>query len=132
MFELSNYLVGIFKVDDCTDSVTLVNHPPDPLPPSTQSHVTTSQQIDLTLDTAQNGEEKESEQTEQSDQLPPLQSEQLSVMHSDLSRACGRDTTFAPPLESTVITQPVQQELSEVVASPSELSIQSPLATINA
>ncbi|XP_017857516.1 PREDICTED: structural maintenance of chromosomes protein 4 [Drosophila arizonae] len=136
MFELSNYLVGIFKVDDCTDSVTLVNHPPDPLPPPTQSRLTASQQqIDVSLETSQNGElANESEQPEQQSQSEPP--EQLPPTQPDLSRACGRDTTFAPTLESTVITQPVQEEVNEVApnTNTSELSMksQSTLTTINA
>lgn len=129
-------MVGIFKVDDCTDSVTLVNHPPDPLPPPTQSRLTASQQqIDVSLETSQNGElANESEQPEQQSQSEP--SEQLPPAQPDLSSACGRDTTFAPTLESTVITKPVQEEVSEVApnTNTSELSMksQSTLTTINA
>ncbi|KAH8263252.1 hypothetical protein KR044_006476, partial [Drosophila immigrans] len=88
MFELSNYLVGIYKVDDCTDSVTLVNHPPEPMPPATQPHLMVTQppsedSVRITI----NGEN----QTQMQKQLI-----------SEFSRLCGRDTTFAPTVESTV------------------------------
>ncbi|XP_030555676.1 structural maintenance of chromosomes protein 4 [Drosophila novamexicana] len=123
MFELSNYLVGIYKVDDCTDSVTLVNHPPDPLPPPTQPRIPVTQMEDVTLrPAAPNGELEATQQQ--------LEATQQQLQAEIESRMCGRDTTFAPRLESTAIAHVVQEEISvnEVAAGASELSIQSPLA----
>lgn len=98
MFELSNYLVGIYKVDDCTDSITLVNHPPPPLPPSSQTQrVGFTQSPDATL---VNGEITVRQQEET--QVEPQQH-----MIAEISRLCGRETTFAPNLESTVLSQVV-------------------------
>ncbi|KAH8409526.1 hypothetical protein KR222_007722, partial [Zaprionus bogoriensis] len=84
MFELSNQLVGIYKVDDCTDSITLVNQPPPSLPPA--ATVTASQRVTFApslQDATLNGEQTLME-SQETTQLRP-----------------GRDTTFAPALEST-------------------------------
>ncbi|KAH8392298.1 hypothetical protein KR215_005479, partial [Drosophila sulfurigaster] len=88
MFELSNYLVGIYKVDDCTDSVTLKNRPPKPLPPASQ--ITQSQHEDTVRITINGGEN---------------QTQVRQELLTEISRLCGRETTFAPPLESTVFSQ---------------------------
>lgn len=97
MFELSNYLVGIYKVEDCTDSLTLVNHPPPPLPPASQTQrVTFTQSPDATV---ANGEITANRLQET--QVDPQR------MITEISRLCSRDTTFAPNLESTVLSQVV-------------------------
>lgn len=103
MFELSNYLVGIYKVDDCTDSITLVNHPPPPLPPPSQL-----QRLDFT-DSNGGGDHTlvtlQQTQVEPSEPQPPPPTQQR--MSAEMSRLCGRETTFAPSLESTVLSQVV-------------------------
>lgn len=101
MFELSNYLVGIYKVDDCTDSVTLVNHPPDALPPATQPHISLTQPADETMRPTINGES----------QPQPLRP-------TDNFRSVGgAEATFAPHLESTALSLAVE-EASESIVSP--------------
>lgn len=97
MFELSNYLVGIYKVDDCTDSITLVNHPPPPLPPPSQP-----QRMDFTQS---NGGGDNTLVMQQETQAEPSETQQR--MSAEMSRLCGRETTFAPNLESTVFSQVV-------------------------
>ncbi|XP_052868300.1 structural maintenance of chromosomes protein 4 [Anopheles cruzii] len=52
MFELSDYLVGIWKVDDCTESATIRNDPPVPVAPigSQQQHPQPTQQFGYSAD----------------------------------------------------------------------------------
>lgn len=53
MFELADYLTGIYKVDDCTDSLTIPNVPPKPpgqRPSSQQSAVNPADQAATTDD----------------------------------------------------------------------------------
>lgn len=47
MFELADYLTGIYKVDDCTDSITIENVPPKSIGSASQvfEHIHTIQQI---------------------------------------------------------------------------------------
>lgn len=117
MFELANFLVGIYKVSDCTDSITMLNYPPT-LP--TQSPVVAnSQYVGGTIegDNTIAAENQDDTPTKKS-QSPP--SEQIVRLISEL----GRDTKFAPPLESTVrdtiLAQNLKQAATEVAAQPSD------------
>ncbi|XP_034472358.1 structural maintenance of chromosomes protein 4 isoform X2 [Drosophila innubila] len=102
MFELSNYLVGIYKVDDCTDSITLVNHPPDALPPATQSRIAVNQTQDETMRPTINGDS---------------QSQPINQRPTENFRSVGgAEATFAPQLESTAVNQ-IVEETSELSVS---------------
>lgn len=111
MFELANYLVGIYKVNDCTDSCTLLNHPPQ-LPTSTstqQSRMPAFSQLaggTIAQDTIMMAENEENH-------LPESQP-QPTQMSQDV---CGRETTFAPPIDSTGIneTQPPPRPSQELL-----------------
>ncbi|KMY90563.1 structural maintenance of chromosomes protein 4 [Drosophila simulans] len=118
MFELANFLVGIYKVSDCTDSITMLNYPPT-LP--TQSPVVAnSQYVGGTIegDNTIAGENQDDTPRAEESQAPP--SEQIVRLIGEL----GRDTTFAPPLESTardtILAQNVEQAATEVAAQPSD------------
>ncbi|XP_017152259.1 structural maintenance of chromosomes protein 4 [Drosophila miranda] len=137
MFELANHLVGIYKVNDCTDTITILNVPPQ-LPeqpprmtctmggsiastmlpdaianimlPDTIAENTLAHQ-DNTIDTmAPENDEKRSPETR-----PQQQHLEVATVGS------GRDTTFAPPMESTAIPQAIQ-----VANTTTEMSLQSP------
>ncbi|KAH8377378.1 hypothetical protein KR093_005173, partial [Drosophila rubida] len=114
MFELSNYLVGIYKVDDCTDSVTLVNHPPEQMPPATQPPATQSpaMQSPATQPPLVVGKPT----SEDTVHITINGENPAQELLSEISRLCGRDTTFAPPLESTVLSQIVSAANSEVAS----------------
>lgn len=103
MFELSNYLVGIYKVDDCTDSITLVNHPPPPLPPPSQLQPTDFNQSNGEGDNTLVMQQETQAEPSEPEPEPPTQQR----MSAEVSRLCGRETTFAPNLESTVLSQVV-------------------------
>lgn len=92
MFELANYLVGIYKVSDCTDSITLLNHPPQlaTQQPTVASNVT----LDDTL-RPENDEDKE----------PESQARPSEVENPPEKETGGRETTFAPPMDSTGINE---------------------------
>lgn len=102
MFELSNYLVGIYKVDDCTDSITLVNHPPPPLPLPSQP-----QRLDFTQSNGGGDNTLVMQQETQGEPSEPQPPPTQQRMSAEMSRLCGRETTFAPRLESTVLSQVV-------------------------
>ncbi|XP_023033917.2 structural maintenance of chromosomes protein 4 isoform X2 [Drosophila willistoni] len=94
MFELANHLVGIYKVDDCTDSVTVLNHPPQL--PTQQPRVNT---LDATA-SMETSTEKQPEEEAQ----PPTQvtgRDTTFAPSTESTQVAGRDTTFAPPTEST-------------------------------
>ncbi|ALC39462.1 glu, partial [Drosophila busckii] len=97
MFELSNYLVGIYKVADCTESITLRNKPPEQLPPSG----CTQQNINRTTTQEPTNNNTHIEESEKDNELPT----QTQTVH--------RDTTFAPPLESTALSQDISQVSSQ-------------------
>ncbi|KAH8269369.1 hypothetical protein KR018_008395, partial [Drosophila ironensis] len=107
MFELANHLVGIYKVSDCTESITVHNHPPQ-LPPQ-QPRITASQSMsDKTLlsnDTLapENDEKRE-----------PQSPENQRYLEAE-TQVAGRETTFAPPLESTGINDTQALRPSEPV-----------------
>lgn len=113
MFELSDYIVGIYKVKDCTDSVTIKNVPP-PLP-LTQIQ-TQSQSLPIDKNSLFDKlKEKVSESQdialtpaeENSENAPPLHNrDTLFVPNSQ-----GRDTTFEPNCESTALSQVLQKDL---------------------
>lgn len=112
MFELSNYLVGIYKVDDCTDSITLVNHPPAPLPPPSQTQpVNFTQPPDATMGNVTLRQQvktlMQQEKTLMEQEETFRQQEDPKNMFAEISRLCGRETTFAPNLESTVMSHVV-------------------------
>ncbi|XP_052852418.1 structural maintenance of chromosomes protein 4 [Drosophila gunungcola] len=93
MFELANYLVGIYKVSDCTSSCTVRNHPPDlaskqaTRPHSQYAGGTVAQ--DQTLLPVNNENQSPDSQARPSEQV------------THMGKQLGRETTFAPPLEST-------------------------------
>ncbi|KAH8362632.1 hypothetical protein KR200_002539 [Drosophila serrata] len=109
MFELANYLVGIYKVNDCTDSCTLLNHPPQ-LPSGTQHSrmlSTTNSQDSLIM--PENDE----------NQLPESQPRPSQPLSQSSQPIPGRETTFAPPLDSTGINdtqappRPSQEQIQQ-------------------
>ncbi|XP_017134190.1 structural maintenance of chromosomes protein 4 [Drosophila elegans] len=93
MFELANYLVGIYKVSDCTSSCTVRNHPPDLA--SKQATHPHSQYAGETVARDQTLPPVNNENQSPDSQARPL--EQVTNM----AKQVGRETTFAPPLEST-------------------------------
>ncbi|KAH8308273.1 hypothetical protein KR059_009767 [Drosophila kikkawai] len=121
MFELANYLVGIYKVNDCTDSCTLVNTPPQ-LPASTQqsrmlggNNTQDSFMITESEDNHQLESQQASQQLTQAGRettfAPPMDSTGINdtpapPRPSQEPVPQGRDTTFAPPMESTAIETP--------------------------
>ncbi|EDW04011.1 structural maintenance of chromosomes protein 4 isoform X2 [Drosophila grimshawi] len=84
MFELSNYLVGIYKINDCTDSCTILNYPINLLLPSaSQLRKTSIMPKDMMIGTCLNGD---------------IQT--FLTQHMELSRLI-----FAPPLDSTAMSK---------------------------
>jgi structural maintenance of chromosome 4 len=88
MFELSDFLVGIYKVNDCTNSVTIENHPPLKDPASKNlyldSFVTPSQPPAFEA-TILPEEEKENERSNvQLPLTPPSQEMQDVVMEQEV------------------------------------------------
>ncbi|KAH8328703.1 hypothetical protein KR067_013553 [Drosophila pandora] len=92
MFELANYLVGIYKVSDCTDSITLLNHPPQLA--TQQPTMPCNQTLGDTL-RPENEKDKEQES----------QARPSEVENPPEKETGGRETTFAPPMDSTGINE---------------------------
>ncbi|XP_037708977.1 structural maintenance of chromosomes protein 4 [Drosophila subpulchrella] len=92
MFELANFLVGIYKVSDCTDSITMLNYPP--ALPTQQPVIANSQYVGGTIEQDVTIQPDES----QTQDTQATASEQIVSLINQLG---GRETTFAPPLEST-------------------------------
>lgn len=112
MFELSDYIVGIYKVKDCTDSVTIKNVPP-PLPFQMQTQALT-QMIDknslfdkLKEIVSDSQEIALTPVEEDSENAPPL----LNCETLFVANAQGRDTTFEPNCESTALSHMLQKDL---------------------
>lgn len=110
MFELSDYIVGIYKVKDCTDSVTIKNVPP-PLPVAQMQTQTQPQPIDKNYlfdkfkKKVSYSQDMALTQTEEdSENAPPSQT--LFIPDSE-----GRGTIFEPNCESTALSQMVQKDL---------------------
>ncbi|XP_034666662.1 structural maintenance of chromosomes protein 4 [Drosophila subobscura] len=110
MFELANHLVGIYKVNDCTQNITMLNKPPQ-LPEQPPRMACT---MGATIASNLNAEENTTcmENTiiprTSSNVENPLQEEQ--PQERQLSTVGpGRDTTFAPPIESTAMSQAIQE-----------------------
>lgn len=80
MFELSDYLVGIFKVKDCTGSVCVINEPP-PVPPldnpiiPSQEDIITPTNAEMTAPSSIT----ENENSENSSQECPIPEQQQSL-----------------------------------------------------
>ncbi|SPP82285.1 structural maintenance of chromosomes protein 4 [Drosophila guanche] len=110
MFELANHLVGIYKVNDCTQNITMLNKPPQ-LPEQPPRMACT---MGATIASNLNAEENTTcmENTiiprTNSNIENPLEEEQQQ--EKQLSTVGpGRDTTFAPPVESTAMSQAIQE-----------------------
>ncbi|KAI8041998.1 hypothetical protein M5D96_003298, partial [Drosophila gunungcola] len=101
MFELANYLVGIYKVSDCTSSCTVRNHPPDLA--SKQATRPHSQYAGGTVAQDQTLLPVNNENQSPDSQARPTARETIrpSEPGSQTSRQLGRETTFAPTIEST-------------------------------
>ncbi|XP_054744816.1 structural maintenance of chromosomes protein 4 [Anastrepha obliqua] len=115
MFELSDYIVGIYKVKDCTDSVTIKNVPP-PLP---LSQMQTQLPTQTTSDTNSLFDQlKKKIPASQGIPLTPLEEDSENAPPSQdretlfMPLTQGRETTFAPPCESTALSQMVQGDLA--------------------
>lgn len=127
MFELANYLVGIYKVDDCTESITLVNYQHDPLPAATQPRIPLTQpSVDDTMRPTINGEN-----LSQIIPRPTVSGEddtmRPTICEENLSQQIPRPTvfgedTFMPELQSTALSQMEPRQTSELdvnsIASP--------------
>ncbi|XP_022233745.2 structural maintenance of chromosomes protein 4 [Drosophila obscura] len=138
MFELANHLVGIYKVNDCTDTITVLNVPPQlpEQPPrmiGTMSATIASQMMpdtmatentispDNTIVPATNTMAPENDEN-QSPEIPQQQQQQ----QLEVSKVgAGRDTTFAPPMESTAISQAIQAA-NATCRLTTDMSLQSP------
>uniref|UniRef100_A0A1A9X0Q7 Structural maintenance of chromosomes protein n=1 Tax=Glossina brevipalpis TaxID=37001 RepID=A0A1A9X0Q7_9MUSC len=132
MFELSDYLVGIYKVRDCTDSICLKNVPPE-LPAEVectqqqqtqpqmqmQSQMTTQPQtvhMSPTINTqTSNVEANESShsldirETNERPELPSTQNENNTDANCNLNSI---NLTFVPQIESTGISQNLEIDTS--------------------
>uniref|UniRef100_A0A0K8WDU8 Structural maintenance of chromosomes protein n=1 Tax=Bactrocera latifrons TaxID=174628 RepID=A0A0K8WDU8_BACLA len=113
MFELSDYIVGIYKVKDCTDSVTIKNVPP-PLPltqTQTQAPTQMSDKNSLFDKLKEKGSDSQvmalTQVEEDSENAPPSQNRE-TLFDSNLQE---RDTTFEPNYESTALSQMLQKDL---------------------
>ncbi|KAH8413188.1 hypothetical protein KR009_008686 [Drosophila setifemur] len=94
MFELANYLVGIYKVSDCTDSITLLNNPPQL--PSPQHRMPVSQMLSGTL-------AQDSTMMPQNEQSLFPDTQAMPAPPTQPTIQPGRETTFAPTIDSTGI-----------------------------
>ncbi|XP_030379225.1 structural maintenance of chromosomes protein 4 [Scaptodrosophila lebanonensis] len=122
MFELSNYIVGIYKVNDCTQSITMRNYQveqPQSQLPQTQLSVSQlpSYQFPLTQQLLSSQLPQSSAATSvfqntlvQEDML----SSQTTFETETSSTTCGRELTFAPTLESTVVSHRITSSLLNV------------------
>lgn len=94
MFELSDYLVGIYKVKDCTNSVTIKNEVKTILPQSQRilTQPPTDPNKTLLVPTATTTQVNPGDE----ENAPPPRESEL-VPHND--------STFSPPIESTAHSQ---------------------------
>ncbi|BFF94349.1 structural maintenance of chromosomes protein 4 [Drosophila madeirensis] len=126
MFELANHLVGIYKVNDCTQNITMLNKPPQ-LPEQPPRMACT---MGATIASNLNAEENTTcmENTiiprTNSNVEHPLQEEQQQEQQLS-TVGPGRDTTFAPPVESTAMSQAIQ-EANATGRSTTNMSLDSP------
>lgn len=114
MFELADFLTGIYKVDDCTDSLTIENVPPKSISTVTQSQTIQTHQQANHHNILQRASQPNPIISHSEQPLTQAISEATSFMNSTQA-----STAIAPVAPSQPVTQPQSRSLSTPLTQPS-------------